>query len=220
MKSMPDMKNTIMKIFPLSILLLLFFSGFSQTNEFKVALLKEKKGAVMVFAGKRHSFTLDIKGDSIKATDQPNYVSVDEMILQVACVPVPGGIDASKLPLEQQREALNGYVDYEMDYFRKELNLDIKDLKKEWLVIQGRQFLLWYFDMPKPTKKTTGDLTQKTARQVYLSGIWFDQVLDLNDALLDSRDLEKAKALLYPIARSLKSHEGELDIEAFAKTLE
>lgn len=173
----------------------------------------------MVFAGKKHSFTLDIKGDSIKPSDQPNWVLINNSIVQATCVPLPGGKDASKCPLAQQREILNGYVDYEMAYFHEELKLVTKDVKKEWPVIGGRQFLLWYFDVPKQEVPGAEKVKRQTIRQVYLSEVWFDQVLDLNNALINNSDLEKAKAILYPIARSLKSSDGELDIAAYAKTL-
>jgi len=206
------------------VLILLGFSRIclaqGEDNPFKVVLLKAKKGAVMVFAGKKHSLTLDIQGDAVKPAGQPNFVLVNEKIVQVSCIPIPGGKDASKCTIDQQQEILNGYVNYEMDYFKKELKLATGDLKKEWLVLQGRQYLLWYFDVPKQKVKGSGEVAKQTNFQVYMSAIWFDQILDINNPVLDGKDLSKAKALLIPIARTLKSYEGELDIEAFSKKLE
>jgi hypothetical protein len=194
--------------------------GSDADSAFKIVLLKAKKGAVMVYSGKKRSFTIAIESDSISTTDSPNWLMIDNQIVQVNCIPIPNGADASKFTPEQQQQMLNGYVQYEMNYFQKELKLSITDLKKEWLTFGDRLFLLWYFDVPKQKVKGVEQPAKQTMRQVYLTTLWFDQVLDLYNALIDDTDLEKAKKMLYPLAKSIKSYKGELDIEAYAKTLE
>ncbi|HEY4109330.1 hypothetical protein [Puia sp.] len=195
---------------------------FSQNEAFHIELLPAKKGAVLAFSGKKHSFTVHIASDSIKTTDVPTYFTIDNQILQISCVAVPNGADLGNYNKDQQKTTLDSYADYELEYFQKELKISIKNLKREWVIIQNRLYLIWQYDVPaqKIGKLKGEELKQQITHQIFLSAIMHDQILDLNTPMFNANDPVKARKLLDDIAGSLKIFDKELDIPALAKTLE
>jgi hypothetical protein len=187
----------------------------AQLGDFKVTLhtWTDKKMGMLVFSGEKHSFTVVVRGDSVKSggDGQTNFVVADNAIVQVSCVPMPDGVDASGYSVEQQKTVLNLYVNYEMDYFNKELKLTTPNPQRSWVVIKDRTYLIWQFDAPRK-KETDEDETEKRVKhQIYFSTVWYDQVLDLNCPVMEDGSKEKSTALLYMVAQSLKSYEGKLE---------
>ncbi|HXB07788.1 MAG TPA: hypothetical protein VNW04_11740 [Puia sp.] len=197
-------------------------SCFSQNEAFHIELLRAKTGAVLAFSGMKHSFTVSIVSDSISATDAPNYLTVHNQILQVSCVAIPNGSDLSGYNRDQQKTTLDSYADYELEYFQKDLKITIKNLKKEWVVIQNRLYLMWQYDVPiqKLEKLKGQELQEQITGQIFLSAILHDQILDINTPLFSKNNKEKARKLLEDLASSLQTYDKQLDIPALAKTLE
>lgn len=211
------MKKIVALCLILTLLAVQATSCYSQTEAFHIQLLQAKKGGLLAFSGKKHSFTLNIARDSIRTTDAPNYFTVDNQIFQVSCVPVPNDADLSSYNKDQQKTTLDSYADYELEYFQKELKMTVKNLKKEWVVINDRLFLLWQYDVtPKIAPK---DLTEQVTHQIFMSAIFHDQILDLNTALIRTNSTQSARQLLYDVAGSLKTYEKQLDISMLTKEL-
>lgn len=200
-----------MKPILLLLLSLSSLTAFSQTTaevgDFKVTLLTKDQWAMLSFTGKSHSFTVEVTGNTIKPTtdEQPNYLLVDNALLLVSCVPMPDGADASGYSADQQKTVLSSYADYEMHYFNNELHLVTRNLQKEWVVLQGRTFLLWQFDVPKQAVAGVDQGGKQAVQQLYLSTIWYDQVVDINCPLMNDSEQTAAEKLLYKTARSFKS---------------
>ena len=189
------------------------FTTFGQSNinneEFELSYLNKEGGAQFLYNGKAHAFSINIKADSIKTTGYPNYVIVDKRIVQVSAIPLqPTSIDLSRLTIEQQKGALSGYVDYEMDYFRNELKLDCRNMKKEWIFIDSKLWLIWSFDAI--AVDVSEQLAQKTKSQVYSSTICFNQVLDLNVPVFQNDDIVKIKVFITDLMSSLKMFDKRL----------
>jgi hypothetical protein len=179
--------------------------GHSQSGgtaaPYHISYSPSKTGGVILFTGAKHSLTVDIVGDSIRTTDQPNYLLVDNMVVQVSMVPLPNAIEGSDLAIPQQKEGLTGYVQYELDYFHKELHLSTSLLQQEWISIRDRPFLLWTFHVAPPAGQK---LRTTITDQLYLSVLWHEQVVDLNCALFDKKDIPKARAILLQMAESMR----------------
>ena len=201
-------------------------------EKFNFSYLKNETGGKFVYSGKKHSFTIDIAASNIKPTDYPNYISIDGQVVQVSIVPLPesnpalkklpetlqkepldgyvdyemdrfkNNLDLSKLTAAQQKEALLGYLNYEMEYFKKELKLNPQNLKKEWMTINSKLWILWSFDVP--AEKSNDKNIIPTKSQVYVSTICFNQVLGLNTPLIESNDPATAKALLTKMMGTLQ----------------
>jgi hypothetical protein len=168
---------------------------------YQITYSPSKTGGALLFTGAKHSLKVDIVGDSIQTTDQPNYLQMDNMVIQVTMVPLPNGIEGSDMAIPRQKEGLTGYVEYEMDYFHKELHLSTSHLQQEWISIRDRPFLLWTFHVVPPADQK---LSSSVIDQLYLSVLWHEQVVDLNCALFDPKDQAKARAILLQMAESMR----------------
>ncbi|HWI89766.1 MAG TPA: hypothetical protein VNT20_00770 [Flavisolibacter sp.] len=178
-------------------------------EEFQLSYLTKDNSAQFLYNGKAHAFSIDIVADSIKTTEYPNYVIVDKRIVQVSAIPLqPTIIDLSGLTIDQQKGALSGYVDYETDYFKNELKLDCQNIKKEWIFIDSKLWLIWSFDVV--AQDVSEQLAQKTKSQVYSSTICFNQVLDLNVPVFQNDDIIKIKVFIADLMSSLKMFDRHL----------
>lgn len=202
----------------LSLFLLLLFSNklFAQSSEekFKSALMEKKDGAVVVYSSNRHSFTLDIISDNIKPL-QPGYVSVNNKILQFVFV----GNDAlrqTENTEEQQKTQLLGYMQYELDYIKNELKIDYSGLTHDWVIINNKIYLLWYYDMPVGKEVEKGAIL----KQFNLSTLCFEHVLNLNTPFEQRDSLEADKNFLVKVAQTLKQNDFEIDFNALYNELQ
>jgi hypothetical protein len=199
----------------LLILLVGGFSAFSQkggsAEDSHASLVQGKKRSMLAYSGAGRSFTMDISGKTAKPSDLPGFVSIDKQIVQATLVPVSQNIDLNYLTISREKDILTKYMDYELTYYKKKLKQDYIHLQMEWLSIHGRVFLLWYFDMPKDYKLVS--------RQLYLSTLFFDQIMDLNAPLFTVNDFGRARELLVKLGTSLKTSDKSLDIAALTRQL-
>lgn len=184
----------------------------SEPENFKDALLKTKDGAKLVYTGEKHSFTLDIISKDIKPTIEPNFISIDNLIFQSVVLPFKPRPNYDSLSKEQQQADLMGYMQEHLNYLKKEMKLKYEGLKHEWVEINNRPFLLWYYDMPKTDKQID--------KQIYLSTLCFDQILNLNTPVIRKKDdLNKNKELLLDVAKTLKLNNSSIDVKKLYKEL-
>ena len=174
-------------------------------------LLSGKKRSLIAYAGNGHSFTLEIGAHTAKPSDIPGFITIDKQILQSTLVPVPKPQDLQTLTPEKEKELLLGYMNYELKYYRKKLNQHYTNLQTEWISLHGRTFLLWYFDLPENYKVVS--------RQVYLSTLFYDQVMDLNAPVFKTADWGMARGMLLRLAGSMKTFDKPLDLDALRKKL-
>ena len=103
---------------PLITLLIIFLTNaisYSQSTykaeEFQSALMETKTGAMVVYTGQKHSFTIDVNGE-VSPTEDPNFINVGNKILQSLIIPFPSKIDFENLSEKAIKENLLGYMDY------------------------------------------------------------------------------------------------------------
>jgi len=187
---------------------------YSQENytaeTFKAALMQTKTGAMIVYNGEKHSFTIDIIGDTIKPTDHPNFIQVDNGILQASIIPFNTKLDFENMSTDSQKKNLLGYMKYELEYDKEQLNS--KDLKEkhEFVSLNGKTFLFWTFDMPESNKTV--------AKQCTLITICFDQIVALNMPVTKGKQTgslgtyDKIKEYLFSTGKTLKLNDQSLDL--------
>lgn len=173
-------------------------------------LLTGKKKSLIAYAGPGHSFTLE-PVHSAKPSDVPGFITIDKQILQTTVIPVDKSIDVRSVSADRERVVLQKYMEYELDYYRKKLKQHYSNLQTEWVTLQGRQFLVWYFDTPQNEKLIS--------RQVYVSTLFYDQVMDLNAPVFRSGDWGKARSLLVKLAGTMKTYDKRLDLDLLRKKL-
>ena len=204
------------KVLVILILTLFGFYSFSQDNfipeKFDLGLMKTKTGARVIYNGEKNSFTFDIVGENINPTEQKGFIIIDNNIFQTVILPFPQKVDFKGMTVEEQKANLLAYRDYEIDYFKNQVKLDITNLKYDWLVLNDKVFLFWYFNMPVDN--------ETVRKQLYLTSICFDHILNLNTVQEKDKDSFKfGKELLVKIGETLELNEHVLDIEKLSQEL-
>jgi len=120
-------------------------------------------------------------------------------------------LDLSALTTAKEKTILLDYMNYELKYYRKKLGQRYSNLQTEWVEFNHRLFLLWYFDLP--------DNYKVVSKQVYVSTLFFDYVMDLNAPVFKTADWGMARATLVRLAGSMKTFDKSLDLEALRKKL-
>jgi len=191
------------------------FSGFSQKNEagedVHARLLQGKHSSVIAYAGKDHSFTIDVPFKTVKPSDVPGFITIDKQIIQSTLVPVDRSIDRNPNSPTREKDLLLKYMNYELGYYKKKLKQNYSNLQTEWITLQGRLFLVWYFNMPENYKLVS--------RQVYVSTLFYDQVMDLNAPVFKTDDWGKARNMLVRLAGTMKTFSKHLDLVAMESKL-
>jgi len=196
------------KLLTLLILVLTNLFCFTQNynaEKFHSALMKKQTGAMVVYNGQHHSFTIEIFADSIKPSDKPNFLVVDNKILQASIIPFQTKLDFEKLSEETQKKNLLGYMDYEMNYIKNQLKTKELNEKYEFITLNNKMFLFWTYDMPKPSRTVIN--------QCYLITICFDQMLILNSPVDKDKTLKDITNFLSNIGKTLKLNSHTIDLE-------
>jgi hypothetical protein len=188
-----------------------FGQKYTPSEDVHASLLAGKKRSLIAYAGTGHSFTLDVPFRTSKPSDVPGFVTIDKQIVQTTIVPVDRSINISGLTPAREQEILTKYMNYELGYYKKKLRQDYSHLQTEWVTLQNRLYLVWYFDMPKNYKLVS--------QQLYLTTLFFDQVIDLNAPVFQGNDFGKAKGILLRMAATMKTYDTHLDLAALEKKL-
>ena len=204
---------------PFCILLLAAFwlvqSAPAQKNDrggdVHATLLQGKRRSLIAWSGDGHAFTMEVSGKDVKPSDLPGFITIDKQIVQTTLVPASENIDLNYLTLQREKDILTRYMNYELSYYKHHLKQDYSNLQTEWLSLHGHPFLLWYFDMPKDYKLVS--------RQLYLSTIFYDRIMDLNAPLFSIGDYNRARELIVKLAGSLKTFDKTIDLVALNRQL-
>src|SRR5580698_6936241 len=97
---------------------------YTPAEDVHASLLAGKKRSLVAYAGKDHSFTLDVPFRTSKPSDVPGFVTIDKQIVQTTIVPVDRSINISGLTPAREQEILTKYMNYELGYYKKKLRQD------------------------------------------------------------------------------------------------
>ncbi|TXH27550.1 MAG: hypothetical protein E6Q96_06360 [Cyclobacteriaceae bacterium] len=198
-----------MKIYFFGLLTLIPFlaNGQYKAENFEAALLQAKYGALLVYNGHTNSFTLRFESKSVEPTDKPNFIKVDNVLLQSSLTPFTQEFDSKNLDNEAQRKLLTAWKAYEKKWVEEQIKVKMTE-RAEFIDISSRSFLYWSYDMPKSKDKSSVD------KQVYLVSICFDQLLILNGPVEKGKTEEAIKEKFLTIANTLTLYPNQTqDIE-------
>ncbi|HUB61939.1 MAG TPA: hypothetical protein VL978_14595 [Puia sp.] len=202
-----------MRPLPFLFLLATALSAGAQTtpaDDVHASLLAGRKKSLVAYAGEGHSFTLEV-APTAKPSDVPGFITVNKQIFQSTLVPIDKSIKLSNLTPAREQDILTGYMNFELSYYKKKLHENYSNLTTQWVTLQNRIFLVWYFDVPPDQKLIS--------RQIYVSTIFFDRIMDLNAPVFHPEDAGKAKALLLRLAGTIKTYDSRLDLAALQKKI-
>ncbi|WP_207433497.1 hypothetical protein [Sabulibacter ruber] len=165
---------------------------------------------MLTYNGQKHAFTVTMDADSVRPSEHPGWVYVNGQIVQASTVPVPEHLYQDTLSEKRQQEILLGYINYEMEYFKKELKIKYKDLDIHPGTLEGAPVVFWLFSMPK------GDDIRK---QIYVTRLCFNQALSLNIPLRQEEDMKESLRLLTNLMKTVKVYDQPLDLNQLYKEL-
>lgn len=211
-----------MKYIILSLQLLLFcsssFGQETKSEEFSSKFTLNEKGGKIVFCGNNKQFVVQLFGKKVfvpeieNPTNVPNqyFITVDKKIIQSTIIAIPKNVqdafDLKKLTLNQQESILGGYVNYELDYIKKELESNIDEIVMKPEVINSRKYILWHYKMSNYTESDDKD-GYIPKGQIYLSTICFDKVLTVNIPVLKEYQMDDLIQILNQIGENIKMSE-------------
>lgn len=198
-------------------LLLLFFSlnVFSQDNikdeDFNFVLVKKENEGKVVFSGKQHYFEVSLKGnlDTINVPhqrfDENNFVVIDKKkMLEFTTINVARNIldiyDFNNLSITQQRNVLESYVNYELDYYKKDLGIIIENYQLQVIYDQDRMYYFMSYKIGNNREKSEAAVE----KNIYLITVAFNHILVLNMPLTASQDIAEYSTFLKGLIPSIK----------------
>lgn len=198
----------------LTLLLLLPALACAQATDetFEAALLQMKTGALLVFNGSQHAFSVQFTGQ-VTPSERPGFLSLNGQLMQAATVGYGSNGDVSDLPEDTQKKFLIGYQQHESAYVRHELKVPVAHEKTAFVRYGNHLFLSWEYDTPFRNKN-------KVQRQLYLVAICFNQALVLNCPLAKLTDAAPAQALLAAVASTLTLRDAPVDLTKLYKELQ
>ncbi|MDP4185821.1 MAG: hypothetical protein Q8862_11755 [Bacteroidota bacterium] len=205
------MKTNLVFVFFLLVGLSTFGQNDYTAEKYQTALMPTKTGGMIAYTGTSHSFTLNLVSNNIKPLEH-HLINIDNTIFQSIIIPFKKKCDFEHMSIEDQKANLLGYMNYELDYVSKELKLDVRNKKYEWLELNGKQFLFWYYDMP--------DSNPQIEKQIFLTTVCYDQFLCLGSPLGKNKNgFEFNKALLVKIGKTLQMNNKPIDLNELQKEL-
>lgn len=200
------------------LLLLGFYSltTFSQSNvedeEFKFILAKHEKDGKVIFAGKEHYFEVSLKGvlDTVNVKnqrfDENNFVLIDQnRMIEFTTVNVAPNIlelyDFNDLSISQQRKVLESYLNFELDYYKKDLGMLIENYRLEALYDENDRmyyFMSFKIGNERPASKAN------IVNNLYLITVAYNHILMLNMPLTENQEIGEYSTFLKGLIPSIK----------------
>ncbi len=172
-------------------------------DKFELTFGKKKNEGQFLYKSPMHSVSIDFDADDIQTTQNANFVIINKQIVQTSSKPIKDStLNFGGLSTDQQKALLGKYVDNELDYINNELKMYTRNLKKEWVTIKSKLWLVWSFDIDNLNTDEPASLRIK--KQIYASTICFNQVLNLNTPIFQNTDPVEARKLLTKLMPGLK----------------
>lgn len=184
----------------------------NRVESFKATVLKTKTGVMIVYNGSEHALTIEIVSENIKHSEHPDVLMVENRVFQHVVLPSQNRINYDSLSIDRKKANLTSYVNYELNYIKQVLKSEILNVKFKWIELNGKLCLFWLYDMPLSNTSIE--------KQVYLTTIYFDNILTLNTAVTrDNNSLDPYLNLLTNAASSVKTFNAPIDLNTLKKDL-
>jgi len=183
-----------MKSFTLTILSWFFISHLSgqirfSTVDSKLRTVKSNNSTQLICSNSAMSIKFQLNRN-VAVMQLNNFVTIDSQVIQV--IPLKFSStkkDSNNLSMNDQKELLQVYSKYELDYFRNELHIEVINLNSQWVVTKSIGWFIWYFRVGNvPTQ-----VEKRTEIQLFATTmVGADKVLTINAPILTGDDFAKA----------------------------
>ncbi|RZK10692.1 MAG: hypothetical protein EOO46_09715 [Flavobacterium sp.] len=201
----------------LQILLLVSFSSLAQDipSEFSSKYIPNKKGGEVIYCGNDKHFLVKFNGKKVEHTEieggtnplNQHFIAVDGKVIQSSIIPIPQNVldsyDLNNLSLEQQESILTGYMNYELEYIAKEMELGITEIRMKAETHGSKSYIFWRYNIGN-YKDSEDPKVELAKGQIYLSIMCFNQILTLNMPFLKDYSLNDLTKALTKIVKTLE----------------
>jgi hypothetical protein len=155
--------------------------------DYNVSASADSAGTNLICNVPPFSINFHLTQDSVRMQDK--ILLVDSQPILITPLKVSGlDKDPGSLDNAGQKEFLQNYSKYEIDYFIKELKIEITDPTGQWVNIKSRNWLIWYFRVGNQPVH----VEVKTRVQLFASTLIDNMVLSINAPIVADGDFNKA----------------------------
>jgi len=131
---------------------------------------------------------------------QNNFVTIDSQIIQIMTLKFDGyKKDTNGENLNNQKELLNAYSKYELEYFKSDLGVEVINPNSQWVVTKSKGWLIWYFKLGKNSTQ----VDTQTEIQLFATTVIGDKVLIINAPIMTGGDFSKAALIVNEFMEAL-----------------
>lgn len=172
-----------------------------------ITAIKTEEGVLLVWNQPHDYFTLEIRGKEIRPLHSTEHVffNVDGMVLQVQSVAVSKFLEGTHKIEQSSQAILAAHKDWEARFIESSLHSKLNVQSSGLKLKDGRDALLWKFDMPKGAKSDA-------KRQLYLSIVNDNHVLLLNGIMTGKQKEEVVLSLLVNAMETLQNSTKPFDL--------
>lgn len=199
------MHKRIMKAL-LSIVLIAFFvstiNGQISYSDIDFTLTTYKSNDSTELVCSNSAMSLKFKlNHNVTVTSQKNLVEIDNHIIQITILKINDYKKSfTHLDTTDQKQLLNKYSKYELNYFKYDLNIDIINPSNQWVMTKTKGWFIWYFRIGN----ISGELDKKTDIMLFASTIITDKIITINAPMLTDEDFSQAANIVNEMMESLK----------------
>lgn len=128
------------------------------------------------------------------------FLEIDGQIIQLNILEVDG---VTKKMMRKdtafERTILTKHSEYEINYFRKDLGLKIINPENQWVIVNGRGWLIWYFKLGNVPKKGQNQFEL----QLYATTLVGDKIIFINAPMLKNTDFGESANMVNELMESM-----------------
>jgi hypothetical protein len=176
--------------------------GQASFSNAEVELSKKtgETGTTLFCEGPAFSFTFRLKTKSVDILNNGGFVIIDSQAIQITPLkPENSKKRLDSLSVSEQKDFLAAYSKYELDYFTKELGIEVINPNNQWVDAGSRKWYIWYFRVGK----VPGQVEKKMEIQLLSSTILGNHVLTLNAPILADGDFRRAALIVNEMMETL-----------------
>lgn len=167
--------------------------------ESKLKTVKTNSSTELTCSNSALSIKFPLKRN-VAAMQQNNFATIDSQTIQIIPLRFSGfKKEVSNLSIDDQKQLLDIYSNYELKYFRNELNVEVVNPNHQWVFIKSRGWFIWYFRIGNiPTQ-----VSKPTEIQLFASTVIGDKVLTINAPIQSDADFNKAGLIVNEMMETL-----------------
>lgn len=215
-------KNRNMKELIIILLITISISSFGQ--ESKINILFNKELITFIDNNENVNFSISFQGDTLIPSEIENVYMIDTSLFQIVKFPIPKNRYNDKYKSKKEIKLLDYFHDYEFNYLKNEIfQKNIRAEKEYFNNSFGKQFLLWYYEIPNESNEISNSYQENDSttvqdlivqHQLYLTFVSNSYVVMINSSVFDNELLDKKIKTLKEIANSVRIYAGSININA------